>query len=96
MSKHTKGPWAVEDNGDYVKITGLGLLMSGGKDDESLRANARLIANSPELLAVLKEELDDVPVCQVKPSEKSGRDRCDCWACNQTRDRRALLSRIEG
>ena len=58
MSKHTPGPWAVERDaegrlhvveGDFLDIAEVGYL--SGPDP---KANARLIAAAPELLAALE------------------------------------------
>lgn len=69
MGKHTPGPWEDDKTtGPEPRITGgpLRLIKSGGfviafvpmwLDDEHIeaRANARLIAAAPELLALLKD-----------------------------------------
>lgn len=60
MSKHTQGPWTVDG---AVATENLDVLGEGGRiamldcddiDAETLKANARLIAASPEMLAALR------------------------------------------
>jgi len=60
MSKHTQGPWTVDG---AVATENLDVLGEGGRvamldcddiDSETLRANARLIAASPEMLDALR------------------------------------------
>ncbi len=59
MSKHTPGPWYIQDDlirGDYGYVADI----NGGLINE---ANARLIAAAPELLAALQiahEEMVDL------------------------------------
>jgi len=60
MSKHTPGPWHV-DAGDYKYHIYYSREQSDhyfvdvdGNDDDEAKANARLIAAAPELLAALK------------------------------------------
>lgn len=61
MSAHTPGPWIVEDDkhGILVLAEGAGLSVSvtipGRKITAEDKANARLIAAAPELLAALEE-----------------------------------------
>lgn len=75
MSKHTPGPWVVTTGvkeHDVVTSThdGVGLdddvceVYGGNDDDVSVRrANARLIAAAPDLLAFVREEAtSDLPV----------------------------------
>lgn len=60
MSKHTQGPWTVDG---AVATENLDVLGEGGRiamldcddiDAETLKANARLIAASPEMLDALR------------------------------------------
>lgn len=64
MSGHTEGPWRVSlhrcSNGDLLRVRPIGsntpvcgVHRSGGRFDEA-RANARLIAAAPDLLAACK------------------------------------------
>jgi len=57
---HTQGPWKAEGWGNLVVNSAEGYtitLAAGGKDAclDELKANARLIAAAPDLLANLKE-----------------------------------------
>lgn len=61
MSKHTRGPWTIEDtkDGQYERIQSHGYVIAwtGHKDFGSLpehKANAALIAAAPELLEACK------------------------------------------
>lgn len=68
MSKHTPGPWTVEEYGDEhlpalvihkdseTRVCFMATLGSYG-DPETIAANARLIAASPRLLSALCELL---------------------------------------
>jgi hypothetical protein len=57
MNKHTPGPWTQDEfrtinaNGKTLMVEGVAL---SGRIDEETRANARLIAAAPELLAALQ------------------------------------------
>ncbi len=57
MSKHTPGPWAT-DGGDTVVAMGNQIVVTApapdGASREEMKANARLIAAAPDLLAVLE------------------------------------------
>lgn len=57
MSKHTPGPWAT-DGGDTVVAMGNQIVVTApapdGASREEMKANARLIAAAPDLLAALK------------------------------------------
>jgi hypothetical protein len=54
-TKHTQGDWYARDGQIYPTDTGktLALIPYYDKDNEEHEANARLIANAPELLAAL-------------------------------------------
>lgn len=65
MSKHTPGPWVEAGYGDYNDYDGNCRVILGeggdirtaivlGFDNDRNRANARLIAAAPDLLAALK------------------------------------------
>lgn len=67
MSKHTPGPWTVEDvgygdiqeNESRPMVTSpKGRIIADPGDDAAGRANARLIAAAPEMLAALKRIRD--------------------------------------
>ncbi len=73
MSQHTPGPWATDmeglDNGDDIPINASGVYIAtvttcwpcvmdlDGELQEEGKANARLIAAAPDLLAACKEML---------------------------------------
>jgi hypothetical protein len=62
MSQHTPGPWRVNDKIAVVEQDKpLGLFVADCRMTDEGRANARLIAAAPDLLAALKmlEEIDD-------------------------------------
>jgi hypothetical protein len=62
MSKHTPGPWEVEDDTDEVIVSrdpeanGFQIVAKTYGPDDA--ANARLIAAAPDLLAALKHVRD--------------------------------------
>ena len=55
---HTPGPWTQDEYGSVKTPSGETLLVEGvalaGRSTEETRANARLIAAAPDLLAALK------------------------------------------
>lgn len=58
---HTKGPWKFEEqpfcnieSADGTVVEGQGFMLSDAHDDESIRANAHLIAAAPDLLESLR------------------------------------------
>lgn len=62
--KHTPGPWSQDKYGNVIsadketiKVEGVSL---SGRSTEETRANARLIAAAPELLAALEAMLEAV------------------------------------
>ncbi len=65
--KHTPGPWHVDTNylDDVLDSKGADVATTftpkgtGQKHSDERRANARLIAASPELLSVLKDVIQD-------------------------------------
>lgn len=65
MGEHTQGPWQAEANagrGAWIKgSTGEWAALSCGDTDERARANARLIAAAPDLLAALEQAWPYVP-----------------------------------
>ena len=55
---HTPGPWTVESDGTSVSMGGQVVIVApapDGASQEEMRANARLIAAAPALLAALRE-----------------------------------------
>lgn len=62
QAAHTPGPWHAIDEGDHFDIMGddstawIGTV-NGGRDEDV--ADARLIAAAPELLAALREFVED-------------------------------------
>lgn len=69
MNKHTPGPWIACEHGDYSDYDGNCIVILGeggdirtavvlGFDNDENRANARLIASAPDLLALLVELID--------------------------------------
>jgi len=62
MSNHTPGPWRVYENDIGIGVTPVSTSpdvadlsgLDGGRPIEVTRANARLMAASPEMLAALK------------------------------------------
>lgn len=75
MGKHTPGPWIVRGNSICVDETDDRLAMHvkihGGNRDDN-KANARLIASAPDLLAALASmvEAHAVPssICKERPA----------------------------
>lgn len=55
--RHTEGPWSLDfgDDGAVVYKEGVAAIANIPDDLQSSRANARLIAAAPELLAALEE-----------------------------------------
>jgi len=53
MGKHTPGPWHADDNGDgtHCITAGRGADVADTRSSADERANARLIAAAPQLLA---------------------------------------------
>jgi hypothetical protein len=67
MSKHTKGPWIIRQkrtSKNEIQIDGGGLEITKiyvtSYTEETDKANAQLIATSPELLEVCKEALNQL------------------------------------
>jgi hypothetical protein len=62
MSKHTPGPWKVEEN--YHWNRKVNVVPATGKDIAFVQnlneADARLIAQAPAMLEALKEVLDEI------------------------------------
>ena len=72
MSKHTQGPWTIDEDGDVIAGDKLICVVTGAdKDnDEERPANARLIAAAPKLLEALR------PFAKFACSGP-----CDCMNC---------------
>lgn len=65
MSKHTPGPWGIASDPDGIsspRVIAPGLndvcVICGAASNESVMADARLIAAAPDLLAFVEEFLD--------------------------------------
>jgi hypothetical protein len=76
MSKHTPGPWHV-NAGDYKYHIYYSREQSDhyfvevdGNDDDEAKANARLIAAAPELLAALKTARKCLKSCHYVGPER--------------------------
>jgi hypothetical protein len=54
MSKHTPGPWTVIKSGVSVDAGMIRIRMEAGGWTDEVKANARLIAAAPDLLAELR------------------------------------------
>lgn len=91
MSGHTRGPWKVTDIGfDGFEVEdGAGRVVAQAaminpvrrrEDNDERRANARLIAAAPDLLAALREVLE----------------HSDCRSVAALRAARAAIARAEG
>lgn len=87
MSKHTPGPWVVDESRHDGAINRLepfrhiGMVSAYREkpgDREENEANARLIAASPQLLMALEDALEVLqPLAEQLPSVKS---RCEGYA----------------
>ncbi len=102
--KHTPGPWVSapqRTNTLIVAANGTRVAESYGVTDEEPRANARLIAAAPELLAALKEILG----AETWESEGHNRDnapchvgicsRSECGHCKRYDAARAAIAKAE-
>lgn len=74
MSKHTPGPWFVDEanpdlvqiaNGDYICEVNPFSFSLSNHDEEQCEANARLIAGAPELLDAADNALNTLIACCV-------------------------------
>ncbi len=78
MSKHTPGPWKIAD-GDSLRCSlwGWSIMSSDGywvavaheEEEESDKANARLIAAAPEMLEALKR-VEDWMIHNTVPTDR--------------------------
>ena len=81
MSKHTKGPWAINEFLVYAE-NGNGCILatinsiSKGISDEEAQANARLIAAAPDLLAACEwtAKGEHHSACKAQKGHK-----CNCY-----------------
>ncbi len=83
MSKHTKGPWAINEflvyaeNGNGCTLATINSTSKGISDEEA-QANARLIAAAPELLEACQSSLQWIlDVLQAEPPETYSDDILD-------------------
>ena len=93
MSKHTPGPWEVEQDGPWTLVRGRdpelpsddipGPLVCTPADNGYTQANAHLIAAAPDLLAALKEIVAGISV---------GTDPDHPWI----KEARAAIAKAEG
>ena len=60
MADHTPGPWAVHYDDDGVEIRAAGDMMGIIIHGKEMDANARLITQSPELLRILVDLVEQV------------------------------------
>ena len=73
MSKHTPGPWEVADHGRFISIVTpnrallASIRLGGFVSDCEAKANARLIAAAPQLLATLETIITMIPEGFVMP-----------------------------
>ena len=105
MTKHTPGPWGVDDAGGeapfgvfaedgdavcYLTENPMGGL--GLREYAEDQANARLIAAAPDLLKAAKDALESLTECGPHRSEG-----LDCEACGESiAALRAAISAAEG
>jgi hypothetical protein len=81
-TKHTQGEWVVSefhetnehgskminiDAGSYLSIISI-YYSDERKDKEEAEANAKLIANAPDMLSVLREAVDHAHVYDTNPA----------------------------
>ena len=69
-AQHTPGPWHVDpENPTWVDDENeCCMATTGYGDDEGDRANARLIAAAPDMLAALRQVVDETAGGMVPPS----------------------------
>jgi len=96
MTKHTPGPWAVNDGQEVVADDGAGTRLlcrchAGHYEERS--ANARLIAAAPDLLAALKVALEyQGAVNEALPDGYAPPKLVDAWMT----EAEAAIARAEG
>lgn len=93
--QYTPGPWAVDEGGlNVICSDGSGLL--GSRDTDEKRANANLVAASPELLEALEEALAEL---ELRASQLTTHQRDDAEARRldiRIRQARAAIEKARG
>ena len=102
MSKHTPGPWAIEQDGPWTLVRGYdvelqsedypGPLVCTPADNGSTQANARLIAAAPDLLAALLE----ISRCCDERASFDGDPAMKRWCAATSEVARAAIAKAEG
>jgi hypothetical protein len=103
LSQHTPGPWTVTDDwyighahggGTFAEVKSCARVPTQAHDEH--RANARLIAAAPEMLAALRAILAEPYGCSLcdsgKPRNPSKGHQADC----PFEAARAAITRAEG
>ena len=104
MSAHTPGPWSTDPDVGHESVLGPdGILLADcsictptpeAASLERCRANARLIAAAPELLACLREIVRDAPETEPEYGDWGGdTERAERWGSAQEHWRLAELAR---
>jgi hypothetical protein len=105
---HTPGPWTVEDamcgdkpmgylhvmqsENSFRGVADITHCYNGDRDHEMEKANARLIAAAPDLLAACQQAYDE-----VGPSLHLSRDTYwECESCKRQSDSAATLTHTSG
>jgi len=74
--KHTSGPWKFSfesiDSEWAIVTTASGSIIANVNSDQRQKANARLIAAAPELLAALKESLANLEYLGLRDNKLPG------------------------
>ncbi len=73
MTKHTPGPWGSQDN--PVLVRGCNFLSHAHYETELGRANARLIAAAPDLLAACVEFVRKVDAGEARSTKSAAQMR---------------------
>ena len=95
MSAHTPGPWSTDPDVGHESVLGPdGTLTPKAPSLERCRANARLIAAAPEMLACLREIVRDAPETEPEYGDWGGdTERAERWGSAQEHWRLAELAR---
>ncbi len=112
MSKHTPGPWfhsnsilwgtattKPDGRGETVAIVGTPARfnMRAGEDvDEEIRANGRLVASAPDLLAVAEKFIGLEMDCGLANPPGPTCTDLDCMFCDLKREARAAIAAARG